>query len=182
MEHTKAAPAAGTAEAKVANVSDIIADAGSPSETESGASGGHPATAFLARIFGDAPWHLLAIKDKIIIGKTFKASPNRIAAVERWTAKQGPVRDIYFSINPLNCDLSDIKPKAAKPDIAEARWLWADVDPPKQADRSHDWATDRRLLPGARSSKINSRSALLARLDCQQSRSIAGVDTGSCSH
>ena len=70
-----------------------------------------------------------------------------------WIAEHNHRADIYFGPNPLKKSLNK---KATKDDIAEARWLWADIDPPKDdngkdltGDALAEWQSsiDLRALP-----------------------------------
>jgi len=103
---------------------------------------------FLNRFFGNEPWHLIAINDALrpkLVGGWFEPSPDRAAMVARWIAKHNANRDCYFTINPLTRNPGA---KGSKPDVKEARYLWADSDPPKVPDpKTHDWKNDPALEP-----------------------------------
>jgi hypothetical protein len=89
----------------------------------------HPSITFLEDFFGAAPWPLVAIRGSSIIAMTPTEAPRRADAAKEWISRQNcSGYNIYFSPNPLKAAL--VK-KASKNDIAEARWLWADIDPPK---------------------------------------------------
>jgi len=113
-----------------------------------GTAAKNAAVDFLDRMFGEGPWHLIAINDDLrprLVGGWFEPSPSRPAMVTKWIAKHNANRDCYFTINPLKRNPGA---KGSKPDVKEARWLWADSDPPKVPDpKTHDWKNDPTLEP-----------------------------------
>jgi putative DNA primase/helicase len=93
------------------------------------------AIAFLEQFHGQAPWQLTAIKPDpdgdrakdVIHAYPFRHGPKRHAQVEEWiTRHNGEGYHLYFSPNPLKRLLHK---KASKADVAEAQWLWIDLDP-----------------------------------------------------
>ena len=106
---------------------------------------------FLRRFFGDAPWPLLAIKrdSDDIKAATFGAAPRRETAAAAWAARWNGAEgyDLYFAINPLKMALNK---KAGKDDVRCAAYLWADLDPRKEADQAAEQAALARALDGAR--------------------------------
>ena len=89
----------------------------------------HASIAFLDFFHGDAPWHLVAIRDKVIHAVTYTQASRRAVAAEEWLTRHNREGfNVYFGPNPLRAALTK---KAAKSDIASAQWLWADVDPPE---------------------------------------------------
>jgi hypothetical protein len=106
---------------------------------------------FLRRFFGDAPWPLLAIKRDSgdIKAATFGAAPRRETAAAAWAARWNGAEgyDLYFAINPLKMALNK---KAGKDDVRCAAYLWADLDPRKEADQAAEQAALARALDGAR--------------------------------
>jgi hypothetical protein len=88
---------------------------------------------FLNAFFGQEAWPLVAISRKEgekpeLTCVTFVSAESREKDVATWIALKNIDQDIYFDINPLK---QPIDRKANKTDIAEARYLWADIDPPK---------------------------------------------------
>jgi hypothetical protein len=90
------------------------------------------AITFLEEFFGTAPWPLVAIREKEApYAYTIPDSPNRKNAAAQWIAHHnGQGRNVYFASNPLKRNLNK---KAEKDDVAAAAWLWADLDPPRNA-------------------------------------------------
>lgn len=124
------------------------------SKKNRGTASSHPvpdlqaATDFLDAFFGDAPWHLTAIKKQdgqsfMRGGGTF-VGKDRVRRAGSFISKhQAEGDDLYFAINPLKEGIelgttrrprkSDGKPmpmvKATKDDVALATHLWIDADP-----------------------------------------------------
>lgn len=98
----------------------------------------HPSVVFLGAFHGGEPWHLVAIDEKRNPHARTFIDEGREALVVEWLEKHK--RDkIYFSPNPLNCT----DRKAEKADVKEARWLWADVDPPGTLADLDQWRAER---------------------------------------
>jgi hypothetical protein len=100
-----------------------------------GASVERDRVAFLEKFLGaEALWPLVAI-GKSIVTRTFKPSPDRAARINAWIDSNNQTANIYFVINPIARPLTT---KPAKTDIAQATWLWVDIDPPKVAGKDMD--------------------------------------------
>jgi len=87
----------------------------------------HAATSFLQRWMPGGPWVLTAINP---LGKGIHTlavvEPDRLRnSLAYWSDKRW---GIYFQVNPVRRDPVGIRSKAAKVDIAEARWLHVDID------------------------------------------------------
>jgi hypothetical protein len=93
---------------------------------------------FLRDFFGDGPWPLIAIKK--IVGKEVKSwiraktfLPFEDSVARNWmVTQQTEGFNLYFAINPLKPDPKIGRPadkKATKDDVAEARYVWIDLDP-----------------------------------------------------
>jgi hypothetical protein len=90
------------------------------------------AVEFPSQFLGEAPWPLTAVRQDrkgIESARTFEADK---AEAESWiTEKNESGLHVYFSVNPLKQPLGPGGyVKASKNDIAAARWLWVDADPP----------------------------------------------------
>ncbi len=80
----------------------------------------HPSFTFLRNFRPDEPWVLSTFKPRPVT-----ATCRSNEEVLRFLAEhQG--QDTYFAINPLRGDVSK---KAAKADVLECAWFWADCDP-----------------------------------------------------
>jgi hypothetical protein len=115
-----------------------------------------PTINFLRDFLGeDAPWPLIAIRkgdNRDIKAVTFGAAPKREAGVTAWVRRWNEKGyDIYFAINPLRALLNR---KASKDDVANAEWLWIDLDPPKGADPTAEQAALDRALTADRPAAI----------------------------
>jgi hypothetical protein len=103
------------------------------------------AITFLEEFFGNAPWPLVAIREKEKpYAYTIPNTPNRKEAAAQWIRHHnGQGRNVYFAPNPLKALLHK---KAEKNDVAAAAWLWADLDPPKNAtaEQIESWRAERR--------------------------------------
>jgi hypothetical protein len=97
---------------------------------------------FLDAFCEDRPWHLLAILDKEhpIEAKDLPPSETRVTDARTWGdgwVARGYA--IYFAINPLKYSLGK---KASKDDVLESRWVWADIDPPKDLNDLDAWRVE----------------------------------------
>jgi hypothetical protein len=89
---------------------------------------------FLDDFFGTEKRHLVAIRKREdgsseIKGRHFPALDR--AGQQRFIADhEAAGYNMYFTVNPIKGELHK---KASKDDVAEARWLWVDMDPRRQA-------------------------------------------------
>ena len=102
------------------------------SQAQSAPSAAHPAIMFLRAFYGEQPnWDLSVIKEGnapepyCFFGKDREA--RALDWIERMN-KQG--FDVYFNPNPLKEPLTRNHRKARKDDVAQAKWLYVDYDPP----------------------------------------------------
>jgi hypothetical protein len=104
---------------------------------------------FLDQFLGDAPWPLIAIKPRgsgasDIQAYTIPKSPQREEVATEWIGHHNrEAYNVYFGPNPLKRLLHR---KATKDDVASVIWLWADLDPPKNAtaEELEAWRTKMR--------------------------------------
>jgi hypothetical protein len=92
-----------------------------------------PAINTLKLFHGDRFWQIIAIRrdPHDIVAASFAADSSGEDAARAFGAKWNDLGyDIYFPINPLKKALAK---KAARVDVLEARWVWAECDPPNDA-------------------------------------------------
>jgi hypothetical protein len=107
------------------------------------------AVIFLDLFLGHSPWPLVAIKPgdpgaSDIHAYAIRNSPQRKEMATEWIGRHNREGyNVYFAPNPLNRLLHR---KATKDDVASANWLWADLDPPKNATQEEieAWRTEMR--------------------------------------
>jgi hypothetical protein len=105
---------------------------------------------FLEQFLGNDPWPLVAIKrrgrdDFDVKALTLRDGSKRKEIALEWIGRHNRARyNVYFAPNRLKRLLHK---KAEKDDVLDAAWLWADLDPPKNAttEEIEAWRLDRRL-------------------------------------
>ena len=99
---------------------------------------------FLAAFHAGRRWQLLAINNGRVAVEYF----DNASAAEAWIEKREGQVDLYFAINPLRPDYT-AKKKATKADVAEAAFLFADIDPPKGCADLDAWRASTRTTLAA---------------------------------
>lgn len=83
------------------------------------------AVEFLKTLQPEGPWHLVAISDNIISGRSFQ----NVGLLTQWIDKLQGNSNIYFHVNQLR--RAPRKGKAAKGDVQAALYLHVDIDNPR---------------------------------------------------
>jgi hypothetical protein len=100
----------------------------------------NPSVAFLRSFHGDQPWHLVAIEPipGKVKGKLHARTFTGANGVAEWIEEcSGKGWGLYFYPNRLKG-----KPRtahASKDEVAEAAWLYVDIDPPKNCEALETW-------------------------------------------